>query len=274
MFLLILLAGDIATNPGPEATNCCNIQCLYFNARSLLNKTSELQTMMTDIDLLAVTETWLKPERLDCEILYGNSFNIYRRNRTDRSEGGVLLAVRENIFSMRRKDLETSAEIIVCEVRPVERKKIAVIVFYRPPDSDLQYIKEFKRSLQLVQRCNRFDQVIICGDFNRLDIDWKTGTASNNNSIISNHFTKTVKDFYLCQMVYFPFRGENTLDLILTTYQTKLKTSWGLMIFYPRTINSLVSTLTSKSKESQKLIISFTTLRRQTGPVSGMFSVG
>ena len=57
MFLLILLAGDIATNPGPEATNCYNIQCLYFNARSLLNKTSELQTIVTDIDLLAVTET-------------------------------------------------------------------------------------------------------------------------------------------------------------------------------------------------------------------------
>ena len=116
---------------------------------------------------------------------------------------------------MRKKDLETSAEIIVCEVRPVERKKIAVIVFYRPPDSDLQYIKEFKRSLQLVQRCNRFDQVIICGDFNIPNIDWSTGTVSNNNSI-SNHFTKTVKDFYLCQMVYFPTRGENTLDPILT----------------------------------------------------------
>ena len=97
---------------------------------------------------------------------------------------------------MRRKDLETSAEIIVCEVRPVERKKIAVIVLYRPPDSDLQYIKEFKRSLQLVQRCNRFDQIIICGDFNIPNIDWSTGTASNNNSI-SNHFTKTVKDFSL-----------------------------------------------------------------------------
>ena len=36
-----------------------------------VNKTSELQTMVTDIDLLAVTETWLQPERLDCEIFMG-----------------------------------------------------------------------------------------------------------------------------------------------------------------------------------------------------------
>ena len=61
MFLLILLAGDIATNPGPVATKYYNIQCLYFNARGLLNRTSELQTMVTDIDLLAVTETWPEP---------------------------------------------------------------------------------------------------------------------------------------------------------------------------------------------------------------------
>ena len=145
--MLILLAGDIATNPGPHSTNCYNIQCLYFNARSLSNKTCELQTMVTDIDLLAITETWLRPENLDCEILRENNFNIHRRDRTDRAGGGVLLAVRENILSMRRKDLETSAEILVCEVRPEERKKIAVFVFYRPPDSDLQYIKEFKKSL-------------------------------------------------------------------------------------------------------------------------------
>ena len=153
-----------------------------------------------------------------------------------------------------------------------------MIVFYRPPDSDLQYIKEFKRSLQLVQRCDRFDQVIICGDFiyipNIPNIDWSTGTASNNNSI-SNHFTKTVKDFYLCQMVYFPTRGENTLDLILTNIPDKIENVMGFDdILSTETINSLVSTLTSKSKESQKLLISFTTLRKQTGPVLGMFSLG
>ena len=141
-FMLILLAGDIATNPGPpQASNGYNIQCLYLNARSLINKTNELQTLAIDIDLLAITETWLKPENLDSEILPGNDFNIHRRDRTGRIGGGVLLAVRENIPSMRRQDLESSAEMLVCELRPESKKKIAVIVFYRPPDSDLKYIK-------------------------------------------------------------------------------------------------------------------------------------
>ena len=225
--MLILLAGDIATNPGPpQASNGYNIQCLYLNARSLINKTNELQTLAIDIDLLAITETWLKPENLDSEILPGNDFNIHRRDRTDRTGGGVLLAVRENILSMRRQDLESSAEMLVCELRPESKKKIAVIVFYRPPDSDLKYIKEFKKSLQLIQRRNKFDQIIVCGDFNLPNIDWTTGVATNNNTIYQ-HFTKTVKDHYLWQLVDFPTRGENTLDLILTNIPNKIQNVTG-----------------------------------------------
>jgi hypothetical protein len=127
-FMLILLAGDIATNPGPQASNGYNIQCIYLNARSLINKTNELiQTLAIDIDLLAMTETWLKPENLDSEILPVKDFNIHRRDRTNRIGGGVLLAVRENIPSMRRQDLESSAEMLVCELRPEWKKKIAVL---------------------------------------------------------------------------------------------------------------------------------------------------
>ena len=104
--------------------------------------------------------------------------------------------MRENILSLRRKDLESKAEMLVCEIRPESRKKLAVIVFYRPPDSDSKYIKEFKKSLQLIERCNKFDQVIVCGDFNLPSIDWTTGIATKNNNI-HRHFTKTVKDHYL-----------------------------------------------------------------------------
>ena len=92
------------------------------------------------------------------------------------------------ILSMRRRDLENKAEILVCEIHPESTKKIAVIVFYRPPDSDLNYIKEFKKTLQLIRSQNKFDQLIVCGDFNLPNIDWNTGVTTNNN-IINQHFT-------------------------------------------------------------------------------------
>ena len=101
--------------------------------------------------MLPLAQTWLKPDNLDSEILSSNDFNIYRRDRTNRTGGGVLLAVRENILSTRRRDLESKAEILACEIHPESRKKIAVIVFYRPPDSDLNYIKEFKKQSNLFE---------------------------------------------------------------------------------------------------------------------------
>ena len=75
----------MATNPGPcfsppykatfstpprprDGSNPRTIECLYLNVRSLNNKTNELQTLddlvddVTDVDLVAITETWLKPE--------------------------------------------------------------------------------------------------------------------------------------------------------------------------------------------------------------------
>ena len=51
---------------------------------------------------------------------------------------------------------------------------------------------------------------------------WITGIATKNNNI-HQHFTKTVKDHYLWQLVDFPARFENTLDLILTNTRTILR---------------------------------------------------
>lgn len=50
------------------------MKCLYMNARSLVNKTTEFQTLATDIDLIAVTESWLKPDILNSELLPGPNF--------------------------------------------------------------------------------------------------------------------------------------------------------------------------------------------------------
>lgn len=67
----------------------------------------------------------------------------------------------------------------------------------------------------------KFDLVIICGDFNLPHIDWSTGTATTGDTI-HNYFTKTVKDNFMWQLVNFPTRINNTLDLILTNIPDKV----------------------------------------------------
>ena len=54
---------NVHPNPGPGRNGNKNhlVNCLYLNARSLVHKMDELQTLAIGVDLIAVTETWLKP---------------------------------------------------------------------------------------------------------------------------------------------------------------------------------------------------------------------
>ena len=88
-------------------------------------------------------------------------------------------------------------------------------------NTDLNNIKQLKRALTLGSKA-KFDSLIVCGDFNLPHIDWSTGVATNNDSIY-NFFTKTVKYYYLWQLVDFPTRINNTLGLLLTNIPDKIK---------------------------------------------------
>ena len=134
----------------------------------------------------------------------------------------MFLAVKNRLPSIRRRDLETDAEILVCELRPDSRRKILAVVFYRPQDTDLEYLKQLKKTLLLASKA-KFDQILVIGDFNLSEIDWQTGTAIAGDCLY-NYITKLVmKDNYLWQLVDFPTRGKNILDQILTTIPTKVQ---------------------------------------------------
>ena len=65
--------------------------------------------------------------------LQGNLFQIHRRDRDGSVRGsGVMLAVRHPLISIRRPDFETNAELLVCEIKPVNRMKfLHVLSFIR-----------------------------------------------------------------------------------------------------------------------------------------------
>ncbi len=86
VFLLILLAGDIATNPSPRTKP--NLHCLSFNAQSIRSSTKlpngsvtsnmkSFQDMVyaEELDIILMTETRLNDNFSDNEIL-SSGFNI------------------------------------------------------------------------------------------------------------------------------------------------------------------------------------------------------
>ena len=81
---------------------------MSLNARSICNKLNEFHDLvkMKNVDVVAVTETWLQ-RILDTEILDSN-YIIFRHDRPQLQRGGgVMICVKSDFISVRRRDLES-----------------------------------------------------------------------------------------------------------------------------------------------------------------------
>ena len=207
--LFLLISNDIQLNPGP--LNSSTLKSCSLNARSIVNKRTELQAMVAtkELDIIAITETWLNPEIMDQEIL-SSDYNIYRRDRLGKG-GGVLLALRDNICCYRRCDLETDCEILWCEVHFNPCSTYFIGVYYRSPSSDMAYLPKLVQSLEKFSpSCN----ILFLGNFNLPNVNWNL-VAPWQPDIISDFFCDSVINcFGLSQPVNKPTRGDALLDLI------------------------------------------------------------
>lgn len=225
--LLILLAGDIATNPGPLSKGQ---RFLSFNAQSLrsVNKredgtfTSNLRSFQDlvyaeNLDVISVTETWLNDSVNDDEIL-PSDYNIIRKDRpSNKRGGGVLLALRKGIECNRVTSAIWSdrLEIVAVELETRGPKKCLMCVCYRPPNCDLvEWLSLFESFLQVAEN---YEKIIITGDFNFPELNWNSdATSSQTVSGSSVEFRDLIYDFFLEQVNPYPTRLNNILDLILT----------------------------------------------------------
>lgn len=145
----LLLSGDAQLNPGPAISISSNsstslnakLNCVLLNSRSLCNKLHEFQGLVYghNLDVVAVTETWLHDGYLDNEILSADFYTIFRKDReSSKRGGGVLLAVKADILAYRRPDLEPlNSEILVGDLVSPNSFKITFCLCYRPPNCSL-----------------------------------------------------------------------------------------------------------------------------------------
>ena len=200
------------------------------NAMSLRNKFKELESLVTlhDFDIVCVTESWVS-EKFNKDILSEyelQGYSGYFYERDNRQGGGVVLYVKSS-FSIRNvhnvKEIGTDVESVWLDIGTVtDNLWLRVGLFYRspcPPNGqgrdyvsflNEKYVDEINRALGTLGN----DSIaLVLGDFNYPDIDWGLQHASDD---ISKKFLDCVHDNFLEQMVHFPTRGGNYLDLVLT----------------------------------------------------------
>ncbi len=233
--LVILLAGDIATNPGP---NNQHLRCLSFNAQSI-RSTRKLQDgtyasnlksfqdliYAEELDLVFVTETWLNDNIKNNEIL-PKGYNIVRKDRAaNQRGGGVFLAIRDDISYSRLTagksgpNWSDRLEIIAIEFELSTSKKCLACVCYRSPSCDCgEWLELFTAFLETT---TSYEKVLITGDFNFPDLSWNSEVLLNSPDVHpstgSTKFKELTFDLYLHQVNMYPTRLNHILDLVLTS---------------------------------------------------------
>ena len=110
--LLLLRCGDIEEHPGPTfdlktlSISHINIQSLYPHDPQEITghtrrKINEIETTLINdlgIDIVCLSETWLKPEITDNDIDI-TGFKIHRKDRIDTRAGGVGIYINNHLLN-------------------------------------------------------------------------------------------------------------------------------------------------------------------------------
>ena len=195
-FSLLILAGDVSLNPGPnhvktsatratiknnsdgfkiprpseaqeEQFECFKrkgLHCIHLNVHSLLPKISELRIIAnkTSAAVITLTETWIGNLVTNSEISI-DGYTVFRKDR-NRHGGGVCLYIKNNIAFNQRDDLNNdNIETLFVDILLPRSKPIVVGVCYRPDPEDLEFLIQFEETVSKIKSdC----EIMILGDFN------------------------------------------------------------------------------------------------------------
>ena len=117
------------------------------------------------LDVLLLNETFLKPNVPDT-LFEVPGYSIYRRDRVNKSGGGVMAYINDNLNVIRRTDLENQeVEVIWLEVCPFKSKRSLLIAsIYRPPSYTKADDLSLEANLERVYLLNK--ETIFLGDVN------------------------------------------------------------------------------------------------------------
>ena len=203
---------------------------MYSNVDGLTSKRLELKDTIQEKnpDIICITETKLIPETT-IEALGINDYNIWRRERTEKGGGGVMIMAKKDIAAVEIEQRATTfAELIALEIR-TKSKGIIVATSYIAPKSDVWSKEDHKQLTQeshtvlsdlLHKMENKSQDIILTGDFN-CEINWETLEAKSHPNNWNENLLDLITDHCLHQHVNKPTRRRGTdkpsmLDLIFT----------------------------------------------------------
>ena len=193
-------------------TSESGIKCVCLNARSIINKKSELNIMVDDIKphIIGITESWANNDITDAELgLEG--YVMFRKDRIGKRGGGILLYIKETIpaYEVQLQEEADCKEALWCNL-VTGHTKITIGVVYRCPNITIQNNEKIHNAISEVSK----GDCIIMGDFNHGNIKWD---SQQSTGVEDQKFLCLVQDNFLTQHVLEPTRAARVLDIVLSS---------------------------------------------------------
>ena len=248
---------DIMLSPLPAHDHLLNLGLRgrgmhigHLNIRGIRSgeKMDQIKIMLhsseNDISMLGVSESKLGEDVPDSFIEIDN-FQVYRKDKIQGS-GGLLVYVRNDISSSRRKDLENEHfESIWTEINPKNSKPVLIGHFYRNPVSSISWNENFDD--QVEKAAEEEKEIFLLGDFNKdlsnphIKTQWLDYMNSHGMSQHVNEPTRVVPNVSatLIDHIYSNF-SENIQFIDIP----KIGLSDHYPVFFTRKVNSRITKAT------------------------------
>ena len=199
------------------------ISVLYTNADGIGNKLDELIERINDFqpDVVAICETKMD-ETMGNEGL-PKDYEILRKDRGKGRAGGLCILTQKHIEVTQCHEFDNiengKVEHLWCELSGQELKgRLIIGIIYRPPGCDEEDDIKLCDLLSAVDFKRKKDQIVVLGDFNLSEINWKLMNAYTTRQ---RNFLEKIEDLFWVQNVKenTRFRINNDpslLDLIFT----------------------------------------------------------
>ena len=185
---------------------------MCLNARSIINKKTELNIMVDDIKphIIGITESWANNDITDAELgLEG--YVIFRKDKMGKGGGGVLLYIKETIpaYEEQLQEEADCKEALWCNL-VTGHTTITIGVVYRCPNITIQNNEKVHNAISEVSK----GDCIIMGDFNLGNIKWD---SKQSTGVEDQQFLCLVQDNFLTQHVLEPTRAARVLYIVLSS---------------------------------------------------------
>jgi hypothetical protein len=204
--------GKLMAGPASKTGGHSQLTGIVTNIRGYVQGRADLLAKISDYKekpfIIAITETFLDSKTKD-QLVKIDGYELYRKDRGNcRAGGGVLLFVRDDVKSFRRKELESDAyEYIAADIR-TKQGLVTCIAVYRPPSADSSIFDYFAEKFE-----NLPNNLLIVGDLNA----WHKQLASPKENVHGRKCLEMCDWLGLECLNTAPTRIGNCLDLVLSS---------------------------------------------------------